>query len=1275
VCDSCLCVSQIADTEYLLRSGNGVCLAHGICRCNGGFFGVDCSTAGFSVDILNSTGLRQVRTVPNLQIAVSSTVALDVLMLMPKIFSGPGNRDIALGDRSLTIRGAGPLETVIDCGGDGQGFSIDSSHADPGSDIVVVIEDLAVKNGAGRFGGGILINGTTVHLQSVNIQHCTAELGGGGVYLMGGTATMVETIVSHNKVLFALAGGGLSLVTSRINMSSSYVFANMACGTGVSHQCTSLADEVQCARNSSTTDRECSCCNGCHKPLPALHVDAATIVKVADAPGIAARAGGFTIIARGSGLAYGNGGKGQKITTSSVAPRAGATSEEANFDLVSASMLVFHSTTLPSSMWLRRDDGSIARTNIYRESGVTGTLSGSSTENGGSAILRIHLKSPPQSIVSVSALISPIVLPGVVQTVWCNASIPYCGAGLRVHPQWSQCPCRFVPATTKPGVLFFDSRNWDAPQTIEIVGQNDGRYLAFNSTYNVTIQPPNSDDIVYSAANVPPQHFELTNLAFTCKQEGETPDSTGTSCICNSGWEMAPLSRSCSRCRNGFYKPSVGNHECTPCSTDPAAGAKLDTAGALGSVAANACKCRPGHYRSNDACQLCKEGANCTMYDVRLNDVPTLPGFWRPSRNSTDFIRCTVVEQCIGGLDTEQMCLQGSGSIMCQTCSPGYAMYTRCERCDEAPVYISIVALVIFYIVLTYTLLWHAVSGKRAQDESGSRVPLMKVLLTFLLTNCAVLNAHDGWHGACTCAFCRLGSHLGLRDKSFVFVGAVGAMVKVEQAASTVALVDMPVLQCLFALSGAGGEARYAWTVFLYSLLSVLVLVIPAGIIWIRKRCMPSTQTMVHPDSKHHDNALLDMQMRADSTVATAIVIMYFMYPSVVRAMAWTFRCVDLYDGPHLVLELSIACDSDVYTVLFVVSAAGLLLVGIGLPLSLFSSLFCSRKQLHGIRVQRRFSFIYFGYTAKLWWWEAVITIRKLCCIIIPLTTNGDTAERRVASMAAVILCFLYAHLYMQPMVDEKVSFAETSSMCVSLLSSAIVILLPPGAERADHDWWLPVLLVSVNVLYVGWLVVAILGDVLRTRIDTIKVKQINDADAPTGMLGMLRSASIKSARALSKVNASNIRNGETFTLKAEAEERAAERLIQSVDLKRLLQNRRRSITKLVLSPDNMDEGLQAAVEVLQHTVRPHCKHCSACGSIGTRHLNVVVWVLHSRQVTRTVEGRTSQPTAASASAAESKLTAQQEEIHMLRDKVKALTKQNVLGKITKNAAQVHRQL
>eukprot|EP01047_Picozoa_sp_COSAG01_P121727 COSAG01_NODE_50533_length_362_cov_1.965779_1_plen_32_part_01 len=32
-------------------------------------------------------------------------------------------------------------------------------------------------------------------------------------------------------------------------------------------------------------------------------------------------------------------------------------------------------------------------------------------------------------------------------------------------------------------------------------------------------------------------------------------------------------------------------------------------------------------------------------------------------------------------------------------------MYTRCERCDEAPVYISIVALVIFYIVLTYTLL------------------------------------------------------------------------------------------------------------------------------------------------------------------------------------------------------------------------------------------------------------------------------------------------------------------------------------------------------------------------------------------------------------------------------------------------------------------------------------------------------------------------------------------------------------------------------------------
>ena len=123
--------------------------------------------------------LSQEKIYRNLQEAIWDAPSGDVLSVGAITLTGPGNRDLGVGDRPITIRGDGALRTIVNCEEIGQGFVIDGSYAASAS---VVISGFSIRNChadtavRGGNGGGIFAKSASLTLTSINIEACKAEV-------------------------------------------------------------------------------------------------------------------------------------------------------------------------------------------------------------------------------------------------------------------------------------------------------------------------------------------------------------------------------------------------------------------------------------------------------------------------------------------------------------------------------------------------------------------------------------------------------------------------------------------------------------------------------------------------------------------------------------------------------------------------------------------------------------------------------------------------------------------------------------------------------------------------------------------------------------------------------------------------------------------------------------------------------------------------------------------------------------------------------------------
>ncbi|HOO15497.1 MAG TPA: right-handed parallel beta-helix repeat-containing protein [Phycisphaerae bacterium] len=139
-----------------------------------------------------------------IQEAIEAALPGDEVVLADGVYIGPGNTDLDLGGKAITVRSASgdPALCIIYCRGAGRGFYF---HSGETSDAVV--RDLMIVEGAGEYGGGIYCENASPTLIDCVIISNAAELQGGGMYCRDAAPTLIGCRFKGNVSLHQ--GGGL----------------------------------------------------------------------------------------------------------------------------------------------------------------------------------------------------------------------------------------------------------------------------------------------------------------------------------------------------------------------------------------------------------------------------------------------------------------------------------------------------------------------------------------------------------------------------------------------------------------------------------------------------------------------------------------------------------------------------------------------------------------------------------------------------------------------------------------------------------------------------------------------------------------------------------------------------------------------------------------------------------------------------------------------------------------------------------------------------------
>ncbi len=186
-----------------------------------------------------------------IQAAVDAAAPGDTIIVSPGTYSGPGNWDINLQGKTLTIQGANPLDantvenTIIDCAGTPQEphrafYVVDCND--------IVISGLTITHGLASAGGAVYCQKSTLDLMYCRIlDNATLPGGdedanggpGGGLYCENAIVQIVGCLIRGNATGSGAAskegrggaggnGGGISSVNSDISVISSTVSGNTA---------------------------------------------------------------------------------------------------------------------------------------------------------------------------------------------------------------------------------------------------------------------------------------------------------------------------------------------------------------------------------------------------------------------------------------------------------------------------------------------------------------------------------------------------------------------------------------------------------------------------------------------------------------------------------------------------------------------------------------------------------------------------------------------------------------------------------------------------------------------------------------------------------------------------------------------------------------------------------------------------------------------------------------------------------------------------------------
>ena len=507
--------------------------------------------------------------------------------------------------------------------------------------------------------------------------------------------------------------------------------------------------------------------------------------------------------------------------------------------------------------------------------------------------------------------------------------------------------------------------------------------------------------------------------------------------LCPSGWSSFAGTIDCSPCAKGkfsrrdgavcevclpgfFQAQSIsGSNKCTACPL----GYTQNKTGESSCVSLNwvyAQDCNSLQYlddtsseRQKWACRDCLEGADCAGA-VSKSKLNNLFGWWEIPENERDgrqFAECMYPPACQGAynpslakrfLDEEggDLALKGENfshycsvtfgfknvSRLCHACANNYrrAGQNQCAKCPTESQNWALIFLGVVVIVCVISYIANVLIHGEGGDVEELSQSLKKIMLNYFQLLSLARAFPLRWNGAFISLFDMLGAMSTIGDH----------------------LVS---LDCVNRTT-SGAE------IFFSKL--ILWMLLPLGITWV-------VFIFFYTKSWCHGKDFFAKRLQGEATykdrsIVAANVALYLIYPSLCTNAFSIFSCKKIGIYEYLLIDLDQQCYVGKHLVMvFAVGLPQLLIYTLGLPVLVLMFLLRNKNKLAKKATLTRWGLYYRSYRRERFYWEIVITSRKIIVCMISILGRSMGPVRQLHTGLLVLLGYLVAEIVAQPYKEK----------------------------------------------------------------------------------------------------------------------------------------------------------------------------------------------------------------------------------------------------------------
>lgn len=191
-------------------------------------------------------------------------------------------------------------------------------------------------------------------------------------------------------------------------------------------------------------------------------------------------------------------------------------------------------------------------------------------------------------------------------------------------------------------------------------------------------------------------------------------------------------------------------------------------------------------------------------------------------------------------------------------------------------------------------------------------------------------------------------------------------------------------------------------------------------------------------------------QERNDKSTATAIIVLFLFYPTIVSILAKSLNCMVIEGETRLFDDLEEVCYTGTHLlVVLTVSMPGLIAWAAGIPIYALVKLnknfaalakikkFTEGKQHEDLlrRFKVRLGFLTAGYSDTYYMWEIVLLMRKTVLVLLIVFLSSVSSGVQSLSAILILTVFFMVQWRLQPYYDPELNAMETLSLFVIILT------------------------------------------------------------------------------------------------------------------------------------------------------------------------------------------------------------------------------------------------